>query len=718
MKYRSHLPVMLLSLMLLLLACSTNKQDPTENKIDSLISLMTLEEKVNMVHASSSFTSGGVERLGIPEWTMSDGPHGVRKEHGRDWVADSDAKDSASYLPTGITLAATWNSDLGYAFGKVLGSEANYRGKDVILGPGINIMRTPLNGRNFEYLSEDPLLISKMAVGCIKGIQDQGVAACVKHYLANNQEYERNFVNVEMSERTLREIYLPGFKAAVQEGGALTLMGSYNKFRGQYCTHHEYLINKVLKEEYGFKGAVISDWGAVHNTLEALKFGTDVEMGTDLSMLPTPNYHNFFMADTVISLVKSGQVQESLLDDKVRRILRVMFKTNMFGKRAPGALNTPEHQAIALKIAEEGIVLLKNNAILPLTKASTKSIAVIGANATRKHAGGGGSSQVNAKYEITPLEGLTSLADGGITIKYAEGYRIVKDGKADKKLIEEAVKAAAGAEVAIYVGGFIHGYSDSWNDNAFDSEGQDKPSMNLPFAQDELIAAVLKANPNTIIVLYGGGPVDMTKWIDNAKSIIHAGYPGMEGGKALAKIIFGEVNPSGKLTVTFPKKLDDSPAHVLNAYPGDSSLNEEYKEGLLVGYRYFDTKNVEPQFVFGHGLSYTTFGYSDLTLAKSDKMVTVKLTVKNTGHVAGAEVVQVYVKDEQASVERPDKELKAFTKIFLNPGESKDVSLVLNEDAFQYYDDVKHQFVLEAGRFNIQVGSSSRNITLKGDIEF
>jgi beta-glucosidase len=721
MKYKAYSLSLVVSITLLIAGCSEkekSQKDPVEAKIDSLISLMTLEEKVDMIHATSSFTSGGVKRLGIPEWTMSDGPHGVRKEHGRDWDADLDGKDSATCLPTGIALAATWNPELGYEFGKVLGSEANARGKDVILGPGINIMRTPLNGRNFEYLSEDPYLISRMAVGYIKGVQDQGIAACVKHYLANNQEYERNNVNVDMSERTLREIYLPGFKAAVQEGGVLTLMGSYNKFRGQWCTHNEYTINTILKGEWGFQGAVISDWGAVHNTMQALEYGTDLEMGTDLSMLPHPNYHKFFLGDTVIALVKSGAVKESLLDEKVRRILRVMMKTNMFsGKRASGSINTPEHQATALKIAEEAIVLLKNDNILPLSKDNVKSIAVIGANADRKNSGAGGSSQVNAKYEITPLAGLKKLVGDRITIKHAPGYIIDKKGTVDKKLIDEAAKAAASAQVAIYVGGFIHGYSDSWGDNAYDTEGEDKPSMNLPFNQDEVINAVLKANPNTIIVLIGGGPSDMTKWVGKAKVIIQAWYPGIEGGNALAKIIFGDVNPSGKLPVTFPVKLGDSPAHALGAYPGDSSLNEFYKEGIMVGYRYYDTKKIDPQFAFGHGLSYTTFAYENLTAARgADSIVTVKLSVKNTGKVAGGEVVQVYVKDEQASVERPEKELKAFTKVFLQPGESKNIELKLNKDAFMYYDETKKQFVLEPGKFFIQAGSSSRDIKLTSEI--
>jgi len=700
----------------LLFSCAPKKPKTTEEKIDSLISLMTLEEKVAMIHSESSFASGGVARLNIPHWVMSDGPHGVRKEHGTDYVPDEGVADSVTYLPVGVALASTWNPALGYAYGKVLGSEANARGKDVILGPGINIIRTPVNGRNFEYLSEDPYLISQMVVGYIKGVQDQGVSASVKHYAANNQETNRTTVNVEMSERALREIYLPGFKTAVQQGEVNTVMGSYNKFRGQYCTHHEYLVNTILKGEWGFKGVLMTDWGAAKGTLEAINNGTDVEMGTDLSLGPNPNYGKYFMGDTVISLVNSGKVDVKVIDEKVRRILRIMYKTHMFGKRPAGSINTPEHQATTLKIAEEAIVLLKNDNILPLKKESLKTIAVIGANATRKHAGAGGSSQVNAKYEVTPLAGITKLVGDNVKIVYAPGYEIVKDGKSNPTLVQEAVKTAASADVVIYAGGWIHGYSDAWNDNAFDSESVDKPNLILPFGQDELITAVLKANPKTIVVLNSGAATDMNAWGDKAKAIIQSWYAGMEGGTALAKILFGEVNPSGKLPMTFPKKLEDSPAHALGAYPGDANLNEEYKEGIFVGYRYFDTKNVEPLFPFGHGLSYTTFAYEDLSITKSQKGAVVTLSVKNTGAVAGAEVVQLYVKDDKASVERPEKELKAFTKIFLQPGESKQVEFTLNEDAFQYYDEAKKAWVLESGEFSILIGGSSRNIQVTGNI--
>lgn len=723
--------VFVLGMCVTLLWSCAQKEQPApksvEEKIDSLISLMTIEEKVAMIHSESSFASGGVARLGIPHWVMSDGPHGVRKEHGVDYVPDEGVMDSITYLPVGVTLASTWNPQLGYEYGKVLGEEAKARGKDVILGPGINIIRTPVNGRNFEYLSEDPYLVSKMVVGYIKGVQDQEISASVKHYAANNQEVDRNTVNVEMSERALQEIYLPGFKAAVQEGGVNTVMGAYNKFRGQYCTHHEYLINTILKKDWGFQGVVVSDWGAVTNTMEAINNGTDLEMGTDLALMANLaqgsdlgekklDYGKYYMGDTVVALVKAGTVDVKLIDEKVRRILRMMYKTNMFGKRTPGQVNTKEHQATALKVAEEGIVLLKNDNILPFKKDKIKTIAVIGANGNHKHAGAGGSSQVNAKYEITPLAGITKEAGDQIKVTYAAGYEIVKDGKANAKLIQEAVKVASSADVVVYAGGWIHGYSDAWNDNAFDSESVDKPGIKLPFGQDELIQAVIKANPNTVVVLNSGAATDMQAWSGKAKGIIQSWYAGMEGGTALAKILFGAVNPSGKLPMTFPKKLEDSPAHAIGEYPGKDKV-VHYNEGLLVGYRYYDTKKVEPLFAFGHGLSYTTFAIENMKVEAKNRTATVSLTVKNTGAVDGAEVVQIYVKDDETTVERPEKELKAFEKVFLKAGESKEITLTLPESAFQYFDEIKMLWVMDAGTFTIMAGSSSRDIKQTASIK-
>ena len=684
----------------------------TEAKITALLKKMTLEEKVNMIHANSSFTSGGVPRLGIPELTTSDGPHGVRLEHGRGWGTIPNVEDAGTYLPTGNTLAATWNPALGYAFGAVLGSEAKYRGKDVILGPGINIIRSPLNGRNFEYQSEDPYLVSKMVVGYIKGVQDQGISACVKHYAANNEEVDRGTVDVIMSERALREIYLPGFKAAVTLGGVNTIMGSYNKFRGQYATENKYLVKDILKGEWGFKGVIMSDWGAVHNTMEAMENGTDLEMGSDIGTPPL-KFNKFYMADTVVTLVKNGKLPIALVDDKVRRILRVMFKTHMIGdKRTPGAYNTKEHQQTALKVAEEGIVLLKNDDhVLPLQKTSIKTLAVIGANADRPNAMGGGSSQIKAKYEITPLQGLKNMLGNSVNINYAQGYTIARNQQADAQMIQQAVDAVSKADAAVIFCGWTHGYDyNNWNDNAYDAEGVDKPNMNMPFGQDELIKAVLKANPKTVVVLMGGGPIDITQWVDQSKAIIEGWYPGMEGGNALAKIIFGEVNPSGKLPMTFPKKLEESPAHKLGEFPGVNGT-VHYNEGIFVGYRYFDTYKVEPQFAFGHGLSYTTFKYDNMSVQKMPgKQAIVKVTVKNTGKVAGAEVVELYVKQDKPSVERPDKELKAFGKVFLKPGESKQVTLKLDASSFSYYDEQKKAWVADAGKYNLLAGSSSRDI--------
>jgi beta-glucosidase len=685
-------------------------------KSDSLIKLMTLQEKVDMIHGNSSFTSAGVPRLGVPELVTSDGPHGVRVEHGRGWSELKNVLDSGTYLPTGVCLVSTWNPALGFAFGSVLGSEANFRGKDVILGPGINIMRSPLNGRNFEYESEDPYLVTKMVVGYIKGVQSQDVAACVKHYAGNNQETRRDFIDVQMSERALREIYLPGFKAAIEEGGAYTLMGSYNKFRGEWATQNNYLINQILKKEWGFKGAVISDWGAVHSTSQAIWNGTDVEMGTDLGQHPV-DYSKFYMGDTVVRLVQSGKVPEYLINEKVKRILYVMYKINLIGglTRKKGEYNTKEHEQTAEKVAEEGIVLLKNdNKILPLSS-NVKSIAVIGCNADRKQSMGGGSSQVKAFYEITPLQGLKNVAGGKVNITYAQGYSIARGAGPNQAMIDEAVKTASKADVAIIVGGWTHGYDYSvWDDNAYDAEGIDKPNMDMPFGQNQLIKAVLAANPNTVVVLMGGGPIDMTQWVDQTKGIIQAWYPGMEGGNALAKIIFGQVNPSGKLPVSFPKKLSDAPAIKLGEFPGNKTT-VNYFDDIYVGYRYFDTYKVEPQFAFGHGLSYTTFKYSGLEVKPGNKTATVSFTIKNTGSVAGAEVAQLYVKQQKSKLPRPDKELKGFEKVFLQPGEEKRVTLTLNENAFQYFNDVKNSWVMDAGVFDFLVGSSSRDIRLQGN---
>ena len=689
-----------------------------ETHIDSLLAQMTLEEKVDMIHASSSFTSGGVERLGIPELVISDGPHGVRHEHTRYYDKATGVADSSTYLPVGTALAATWNEDLGYVYGTVLGREAAYRGKDVILGPGVNIIRDPRNGRNFEYMTEDPYLNSRMVVGYVKGVQDQGVAVSVKHYIANSFEYERKNVNVEMDERTLREIYLPAFKAAIQEGGALTVMAAYNRFRGDWCAQSEYLLDDVLKAELGFEGLVMSDWSAVNDTMEAVQAGLDIEMGTDLGQeWGKPDYDAFYMGDAVVDLVEDGTINEELVDGKVRRILRVMHAVHRFtGDRPEGAYNTPEHQAVARRVADESIVLLKNDGVLPLQRDAVETLAVVGANASRKHAGGGGSSQVKATYEITALEGLRNLLVDGVEVTFAAGYTVTPDAVADPAMIREATKVAAAADAVVFVGGLIHGYTDEWEDNAYDAEALDKPDMMLPFGQDALIEALLTANPDTVIVLQSGGPVDMRAWQPEARAIVQAWYGGMEGGAALAAVLFGEVNPSGKLPMTFPAKLEDSPAHALASYP-DENLLIEHTEGLYVGYRYFDSYDVEPAFAFGHGLSYTSFEYSDLTVTREDEGVEVRLRLTNTGPVPGAEVVQVYVSDDESSLPRPAKELKDFDKVELEPGGSTELVFTLVDDAFSYYDPGKPGWVLGPGVFTVQVGSSSRDIRVRGQIE-
>ncbi|GAB3636634.1 glycoside hydrolase family 3 C-terminal domain-containing protein [Hymenobacter arcticus] len=705
-------------------------------EINALLQKLTLEEKVHMIHANSAFAAGGVPRLGIPEVMTSDGPHGVRPEQGRNWKPPVGADDAGTYMPTNNTLAATWNPALGYAYGTVLGSEANARGKDIILGPGINIVRAPLNGRNFEYLSEDPYLVSEMVVGYIKGVQDQGVSACVKHFAANNQETHRDDIDVNMSERALREIYLPGFRAAVQQGGVYSLMGSYNKFRGTYATENAYLMNDILKGEWGFKGLVMSDWASVHNTQEALRNGTDLEMGTDLALMyksidqsaatastatttPARSYYDrFFLADPALEATKKDPTLLPLLDDKVRRILRVMYATHMLGgpKRQPGAYNTKEHQATALKVAEEGIVLLKNEGnLLPLKK-SIKTVAVIGANADRANSMGGGSGQVKAKYEITALQGIKNELGSGVNVTYAPGYTIARDQKADPQLIAQAVAAAKAADEVIFVGGSTHGYDyTKWNDNAYDAESVDKPDLKMPFGQDELVQAVLAANPRTVVVLLGGGPIEVAAWAGQARGIIEAWYPGMEGGNALAHILFGDVNPSGKLPFTFPVKLEDAPAMKLGEYPSTpgNPLKQTYKDDIWVGYRYYDTYQVKPQFAFGHGLSYTTFDYGKLSVTPGPQRATVTLTVRNTGKTAGSEIVQLYVKDLKASVKRPEKELKAFDKVALKPGESRTVTMQLPATAFQYYDEAKKQWVLEPGQFEVLVGSASDDIRQK-----
>ena len=640
---------------------------PLEARVSDLLGRLTLDEKLSIVHADSKFTTAAIPRLGIPRRWLSDGPHGVREDVGPDtWAPSGHTDDFASAMPAGICLAATWNPDAAYATGEAIGQEARLRGKDIMLGPGINIMRTPLCGRNFEYLGEDPLLAGKLAVQYVRGAQAQDIASCVKHYAVNNQEFQRMSVNVEVDERALREIYLPAFKMVVQEGGVWTVMGAYNKFRGTFCSENDYLINRILKEEWGFKGLLMSDWGATHATAEAAMNGLDLEMGTEKR-----NYEDYYLAASYRAGLEKSGFPMAGLDDKVRRNLRVLLATHVLDpERKHGSLNTPAHQAAARRVAEEGIVLLKNEGgLLPLKTGSLKTIAVIGENATRLHAHGGDSSGIKAFYEVSPLDGILRRAGHDLTVVYSEGYR--KGG--GPELAERAVAAAKAADVVLYVGGLNH-------DSGMDCEGADRKDMKLPFGQDDLIKKLLAANPKTIVVLEGT-IVEMNAWLDQAPAVLQAWYPGMEGGNALARVLFGDVNPSGKLPCTIPKTLADSPAHALNAYPGTSGT-VTYAEGLLVGYRWFDTKKVQPLFPFGHGLSYTTFSYSSLKLKQGTingvPVLTAEFKIENTGARSGAEVAQLYVHQKNPGLPRPEKELKGFRKLFLNPGETKAVEIPLD----------------------------------------
>ncbi|MDP4269147.1 MAG: glycoside hydrolase family 3 C-terminal domain-containing protein [Bacteroidota bacterium] len=692
------------------------KEDVQEQKIQSLIKKMTIQEKVGLLHANSKFYVSGVKRLGIPEWALSDGPHGVRAEINRhDWAYAGWKNDSSTCFPPGTALAASWNPKLAYERGIVLGEEARFRKKDVLLGPGVNIIRSPLCGRNFEYMSEDPVLISAMAVPYIKGLQSKDVAASVKHWLANNQEENRGTVNVNMSERALREIYLPGFKAAITEGGSYTVMGAYNKFRGDWCTENSYLDRDILRNEFGFKGVLMTDWDAAHSTVKAALAGLDLEMGTEKK-----DYNEWYFANPLIKAVQEGKVPMSVVDEKVANVLRIMIKTKMLGdkSRTKGSMNTPAHQKAAYNSAAEAAVLLQNNGnLLPLDFSKLKSVAVIGDNATCKHCGGGLSSEIKTLYEVTPLEAMQKKFGKSVTINYALGYEkqsSFKEGsnagqsntdKIDWKLIDEAVAAAKKSDVAIIFGGLNHD---------FDTESFDKQHMRLPYGQETLIREVTKANPNTVVVIIAGSPLELGGITNRVPSILWAWYGGMEAGNAVADVLSGKVNPSGKMPFTLPVSLQQSPAHALGNFPG-RDLNVNYEEGILVGYRWFDTKKIAPQFPFGYGLSYTNFELdalsSDKAIYGKEDVIKVKFTVKNTGSRYGAEVPQLYVSDPVCSVMRPAKELKAFDKVFLQPGESKTVELNVKVSDLAFYDEAQKGWNVEAGDFILQLGNSSGNIS-------
>jgi len=692
-----------------------NSEYQTEKQISQLIKKMTLTEKVGLLHGNSKFYTSGVSRLGIPEWALSDGPHGVRAEMNRhNWQYAGWTNDYSTCFPPAISMAATWNLDLTRERGYVLGEEARFRKKDVLLGPGINIIRSPLCGRNFEYMSEDPYLISQLTVAYIKALQTKDVAASVKHFVANNQEDNRALIDVNMSERAMREIYLPGFKAAVMEGGALTVMGAYNKFRGDWCTENTYLGRTLLRDEFNFKGVYLSDWNAVHSTEKAALAGLDLEMGTD-----KPDYNNWYFADPLINAVKEGRLEERLIDEKVANILRVMFKTKMFdpNNREKGSINTKEHQQAAYRSSVEAIVLLKNDRdLLPLDMSKLKSIAVIGDNATRQQCGGGLSSEIKALYEITPLQALTQKFGNSIEINYAQGYRkqssfyenSVKGqfntDTIDWKLIDEAVAQARKSEVAIIFAGLNHD---------FDTESIDRIHARLPYGQEQLIQEVAKANPKTIVVIIAGSPFELSGIVYRVPALVWAWYGGMEAGNAVTDVLSGKEFPSGKLPFTMPVSLSQSPAHALGNYPG-RDLKTTYEEDILVGYRWFDTKGIEPLYPFGYGLSYTTFALSPAVTDKKEygkeDEITVTATLKNTGRRAGAEVVQLYTSQTESSVLRPKKELKAFQKVFLQAGEEKTISLKVKVQDLAFYSEKTSNWVVEPGEFIIHVATSAKDI--------
>ena len=702
---------------------------PLEVRVADALSRMTVEEKARLSYAQGKFSSPGCPRLGIPELWYSDGPHGVRAEiNWNDWGYAGWTSDSCTAFPALTCLAATWNTELSARYGKALGEEAVYRGKDVQLGPGVNIYRTPLNGRNFEYMGEDPYLAGEMCVPYIQELQKNGVAACVKHYALNNQELWRGHIDVELSDRALYEIYLPAFKAAVERGGAWSVMGAYNKVRGTHAAHNKLLNNEILKGEWGFDGCVVTDWGAAHDTYEAAMYGLDLEMGSYTNGLTSESefgYDDYYLGKAYLKMIKDGKIPMEVVDDKAARVLRLIFRTSMNRSKPFGSLCTEAHYQAAYDVAVEGTVLLKNGngkkqkGLLPVRPGAYRRILVVGDNATRNLMLGGGSSELKVKDFISPLEGLRKEFG---EVEYAQGYAAGRPmyGQVDvvpqeltDSLRLDAVEKAADADLVIYIGGLNKNHLQ-------DCEAGDRISYNLPFGQDELIRSLLEVNKNMVVVLLSGNAVAMP-WLDDVPSVVQTWYLGTITGKALADVLSGDANPSGKLPFTYPVKLEDCPAHHFDAlcYPGDS-IREVYKEDILVGYRWYDTKGVKPLFPFGYGLSYTSFEYGKARLS-SDKMsasgrIELSCTVKNTGSAAGKETVQLYVGDEKCSVLRPVKELKAFRKIRLEPGEEKTVTFAVTPDMLKFFDDKKHEWSAEPGKFKLYVGASSADI--RSEAEF
>lgn len=733
-----------------------NYMKRTEKEIEKIIKKLTLDEKLAMIHGATLFKSGAVDRLGIPSVSTSDGPMGVRTDFMSDrWISSGNNDDMVSYLPSNSALASTWNAERAYEMGHVLGAEARGRGKDMILAPGVNIKRDPKCGRNFEYMSEDPQLTATLAVPFVKGVQENDVAACVKHFAANGQEMDRLMVDEEIDERTLYELYLPAFKAVVQEGNVYSVMGAYNKINGCHCCENKYLLDLILRHEWGFDGVVISDWGGVHNSKEGAECSMDLEMSV------FPDFDNYKFAAPLKELILKGEVSEDHIDAKVRNILRMMYRLKMIGKqkenRKAGVYNAPEHREAILRTAEESMILLKNEKnTLPLDAGKIKKLVVIGQNAAKIHSDGGGSAEIKALYEICPLMGLKMYLGGNVQVEYVKGYHVpdkpktfeqnwqatsldelentdvglsvrdeahedekhrkeeeerlaklekerVEIHEKNEKLFAQAIEAAKDADAVIFVGGLNHD---------MDTEGFDRFDMKLPYEQDILIEELLEVRPDMIVTLIGGSPVEMP-WRNKAQTILWSYYAGMETGNAFAKIIFGNVNPSGKLAETFPAKYEECATGQNGQFGKWGSIKLE--EGLYVGYRHFDRQRIAPAFCFGHGLSYTSFEYSGLSMkAEKGRNVKLSFTVKNTGKKAGAEIAQVYIAPIAPKVDRPVKELKAYAKVELAAGKSKKVSLTLKQQDFAYFDEHLHDFIADAGDYEILVGASCEDIRLKG----
>ena len=695
---------------------------PLEERVEDALSRMTLEEKVKILHAQSKFSSAGVPRLGIPDLWTTDGPHGIRPEVLWDkWRQAGWTNDSCVAFPALTCLAATWSEEMSALYGKSIGEEARYREKDVLLGPGVNIYRTPLNGRNFEYMGEDPYLASRMVVPYIQEVQKNGVAVCVKHFALNNQESLRHQYDAIIDDRTLNEIYLPAFKAAVQEGGAWSIMGAYNLYKGQHLCHNQYILNDILKKDWGFDGAVISDWGGCHDTDQAITNGLDLEFGTwtdGLTMGATNGYDAYYLADPYLERLRDGRASEEVLNEKARRVLRLNFRTAMRKDKPNGSLCSPEHYDAARRIADEGIVLLKNNDnVLPISRKAGSRILVVGENAVKMMTVGGGSSSLKVQREVLPLDGIRAAAGEGVTVEFERGYvgdisgsyngvvtgQDLSESRSAEELIEDACLKAKDADAVIFIGGLNKASHQ-------DCEDSDRFGLGLPYGQDAVIEALAKVNPRLAVVIVSGNAVAMP-WVDNVNAIVEAWYCGSQSGVALADIIFGDVNPSGKLPITFPVRLEDNGAHALGAYD-PTSTEAHYSEGIFVGYRWAQKKDIKPLFAFGHGLSYTTFSYSEAEISRTTMSengnVTVSVNVTNTGEREGKEIVQLYIGDDECSVERPVMELKAFRKVSIKPGETVKVSFPVNAGMLKFYGT--DGWTLEKGSFTAYVGAASDDI--------